>query len=506
MSRDSGLDAAALAGLARAVDPVVRGARIRDVARLADRDDLILFLDRPDEERIALQIAPGGIRGRICPTRRRFGKAEFATGPLVDRLRVRLAGCSIDGVEQSIPNERHLSIHLTADEPSTEHAATLAVELFGPRGLWALLGSDGVVLELSRLPEFRDRTVRPGRTYAAPAAPPSQTSAPPQDVDLEEVDRRFSVRDRAEDVERIGAVLTRALARQRKKLENQRTGFQRQIDGAGDAPMLRQRADLLLAYGFQAPPGATELRVPGLDDPDQEIVLPLTPGKPVHQQAEALYDKAKRKVEAAKSCPARLDAVATELTALEQHENALAEARTTRGGDLRALFALFRRLTDAGLLRRPAPLAGARAKAKQKPKKGAAAENFRRFRSAERFEVLVGRDNRQNDRLSVRYAKGNDLWFHIGGGHAGSHVVVRIPKGKHASLETLLDAATLAIHYSKARGADPGDVIYTQAKHVRKPKGLPPGKVLATQTKELRVRFEPDRLRRILASGAGDEA
>src|SRR5690606_37581436 len=114
--------------------------------------------------------------------------------------------------------------------------------------------------------------------------------------------------------------------------------------------------------------------------------------------------------------------------------------------------------------------------------------------------ILVGRDDRQNDRLTSRIARGNDLWLHVGRGYAGSHVVVRLPKGRTAILETLLDAATLAIHFSKVRGAELEEVLYTQAKNVRKAKGMPPGKVLASRTRSLRVRMEPDRLRRLLSS------
>jgi predicted ribosome quality control (RQC) complex YloA/Tae2 family protein len=143
-----------------------------------------------------------------------------------------------------------------------------------------------------------------------------------------------------------------------------------------------------------------------------------------------------------------------------------------------------------------------------RPKKVArrvAGENVRRFASAEGYDILVGRDNEQNDRLTLRIANGNDLWLHVGGGRAGSHVVVRLPKGKTASLETLLDAGTLAVHFSKARGERTIDVVYTACKHVRKPKGLPPGAVVPSHTKTITVRLDEARLRRLLDSAAVPE-
>ena len=82
---------------------------------------------------------------------------------------------------------------------------------------------------------------------------------------------------------------------------------------------------------------------------------------------------------------------------------------------------------------------------------------------------------------------------------------MRLPKGKTASLETLLDAATLAVHFSKARGERRIDVVYTPKKHVRKPKGLPAGAVVPAQTKTITVLQDDVRLRRLL-DGGGDGA
>jgi predicted ribosome quality control (RQC) complex YloA/Tae2 family protein len=65
-------------------------------------------------------------------------------------------------------------------------------------------------------------------------------------------------------------------------------------------------------------------------------------------------------------------------------------------------------------------------------------------------------------------------------------------------LETLLDAGTLAVHFSKARGAGRCEVTYTHAKNVRKPKGLPPGRVTVAHAKTLVVDADAARLKRLL--------
>ena len=158
-----------------------------------------------------------------------------------------------------------------------------------------------------------------------------------------------------------------------------------------------------------------------------------------------------------------------------------------------------------GALPKPKPAPGA-APTKKGARDPAAGENFRRFVSAEGYPIWVGRNNEQNDRLTMRVANGNDIWLHVGGGRPGSHVVVRLPKQKTASLETLLDAATLAVHFSKARGEPRLEVVYTLKKHVRKPKGLPAGAVVPSQTKTIVVLRDEARLQRLLAGQDGGDA
>ena len=162
------------------------------------------------------------------------------------------------------------------------------------------------------------------------------------------------------------------------------------------------------------------------------------------------------------------------------------------------LNAVRTRLDALGLL--PKPKAEKSKANTSKKKKDGEAVPFRRFTSAEGYPIFVGRNNNQNDELTMRYANGNDLWLHVGGGRPGSHVVVRMPKQKTASLETLLDAATLAVYYSKSRGEERIEVVYTFRKNIKKPKGLPPGAVVPAQTKAITVFADKDRLARLLNS------
>ena len=106
-----------------------------------------------------------------------------------------------------------------------------------------------------------------------------------------------------------------------------------------------------------------------------------------------------------------------------------------------------------------------------------------RYRSREGLEILVGRSARENDDLSIRTARGNDLFFHIAG-KPGPHVLLRVPRGEVASPESIDDAAYVAAYRSGWRGPGGVAVHWTESKFVRKPKGLPPGKVLIDRERE----------------------
>lgn len=457
-------------------------AQVRDVARLSHNDDLLLFFDTEDGRR-AVQIAPGGPRARLCTTEQRFKAADLTSTAQVERLRRRLVETRLTAAQHTA-GERYCLLEFGGAQQ-----ASLAIELFGPRGLWCLLDADGLILELSRLPRTGQRELRPGVPYSPPprrGSPPAGSArfAPPV---CKNVDHHFTALDQLEQLERERKRLSTALTRAHRKTTQRIAGLERQQEQIAATSELRRKADLLLAYATRAQRGDTELIVPDPEREGQEIRLELEPSVPVQAQAQKLYRRARKLDDAAAISAERLHDARATLASLDGWVVRLDE---TADSDLAALA---RELISAGLL--PAP-----ARPRPKERKITGGENFRRFESAEGYPIFVGRNNRQNDRLTTRVARGNDLWLHIGQGQTGSHVVVRLPRGKTASLETLLDAATLAVHFSRSRGNPRCEVVYTQAKHVRKPKGLPAGSVVPSQTRTVTIRHDDDRLGRLLDS------
>jgi len=108
----------------------------------------------------------------------------------------------------------------------------------------------------------------------------------------------------------------------------------------------------------------------------------------------------------------------------------------------------------------------------------------------EGWEVLVGRASEDNDHLTFDVAAPHDLWLHVGGGTAGSHVVVRNPERADVPRAVIERAAQFAAWYSKARGAPRVEVHYCRASDVSKPRGAPAGLVELARFKSIKVKPE----------------
>lgn len=108
-----------------------------------------------------------------------------------------------------------------------------------------------------------------------------------------------------------------------------------------------------------------------------------------------------------------------------------------------------------------------------------------RYHSSDGYEILVGRNNRQNDLLTFKSAKATDIWLHVKD-IPGSHVIIRT-NGESPMEKTLIEAAQIAAFHSKARDGSGVPVNYVPVKFVKKPAGAKPGMVIFTNNKTLYV-------------------
>ena len=119
----------------------------------------------------------------------------------------------------------------------------------------------------------------------------------------------------------------------------------------------------------------------------------------------------------------------------------------------------------------------------------------RKYESTNGFTILVGRNSRENVYLSTVYAKDSDIFFHVSD-YPGSHVILEVSEGSAPLKDDLLDAGSLAVHYSKAKKALV-KVDYCLAKEVTRPKGLPSGTVELGCSKTIKIKGR-ERLKKFL--------
>jgi predicted ribosome quality control (RQC) complex YloA/Tae2 family protein len=390
---------------------------------------------------------------------------------------------------EAVPGDRVVAVRL--DGPAGE--LRLVVELTGRHGNVFLVGADGIIRASAGRNLSQRRKLVPGQPYEPPASPPG---GGPQGIRFAPVaGERFPLSAAIEDAyaareeerllaegrRRLREPVRAAIARAGRALENLADEAARVPAAEAD----RRTGDLLKQNLARVRRGAREVTLTEwTEEGPREVTVALDPAFSPQQNLERYYRRYRRIVESAARVAARAAEVRARRDALVGLRDAIERAQLA---DLERLERDARRL---GAVPRPAP---ALRRHKEEP-----APPYRTFRSASGAAILVGKGAAENDALTVRVARGNDLWLHVRG-RSGAHVVVRTQRGQAPDQETLLDAAHLAVHFSDARGAPQAEVAATRAKHVRKAKGAPPGAVTYSQEKVVLLRVEPRRVERLLA-------
>ncbi len=195
---------------------------------------------------------------------------------------------------------------------------------------------------------------------------------------------------------------------------------------------------------------------------ENEIVrIPADPTLTPPQNAQKYYKEYRKKQIAEVKLKEFIKQAEEEARYLESVIDELSRAET--GAEITAIK---NELSEAGF-------SGRRATKKTKDKKLPP----KKFLSTEGFVIQVGRNNVQNDELTLKRAKNYDLWFHVKDA-AGSHVVVTADKEKPFTDKLIREAAMLAAYHSKAHASSNVAVDYTIIKNVRKPNGAKPGMVI----------------------------
>ena len=316
----------------------------------------------------------------------------------------------------------------------------------------------------------------------------------------ETADRLHRPREEAEAEGSLLADLRRVLAKRRTRAAKALAHVERRVAEAESADEMRERAELLAANLGRIRRGQHSVTLTGFDG-THEVAIDLDPKLDPAANVEAYFKKARRLSRGRDDLASQRSILSAEITAADRGLAALEPPPASE-----TLRALARELAPALLDASPARAAAAAVAGKPAAERAASLPegfNPRRYVLPGGWEVWVGRNAKQNDELTHRWAAPRDLWFHARGCE-GSHVVLRIGSGKGEPPREIVEAAAqIAAFHSKARKSKYVPVAWTERRHVRKPRGAPVG--TASIQREKVVFVEPQEPVPVNSGREGDE-
>ena len=306
----------------------------------------------------------------------------------------------------------------------------------------------------------------------------SQATLHPVENEQTLLDNYYRYQFNQEEFRRLHHQLSQTLKNRLAKLRQKASTFSSRLQQSDQAEEYRRLADLLMAHLSEWQVGMTKIELTDFDS-GEPVAISLNPEKNAVQNAQALYKQHQKLKRARIAVMPLLAEVKAEIDYLDQVEDSLLQVTAYQNqADLEALKDTQLELIAQGYLRdtsgRSHSTQAAQAKNRRKEKD---IIDFRRYTVPQGLEILIGRNNSQNEHLTFKQASDYDLWLHAQE-IPGSHVLLRLNAGEVPTDETLQLAASLAAYYSRARQSDQVPVVYTEPKNVYKPKGALPGMVI----------------------------
>ena len=260
-----------------------------------------------------------------------------------------------------------------------------------------------------------------------------------------------------------------------KKLERRKEKIEEDLNQAEKFEQYKKFGDLLMMSKDSIKRGQESVKLADIfDSRHSKVEIALNASFSPIQNAQAYFKRYKKAKDALTVIRKRRAETEKEIDQIRQILKKLSEeAKESR------LDQIEKELIGLGLLKEKRTV-GKRKRTKKE-------FSPRTFSTKDGSEILVGRNNKENDYLTFRFARPDDLWFHAQD-VPGSHVVLRRKeKKKEPSHNDIREAAQVAAYFSKARGAKKVPVIYTRAKYVKKPKKAKPGLALVEREKTIVV-------------------
>ena len=277
------------------------------------------------------------------------------------------------------------------------------------------------------------------------------------------LDAYYSGREKAESRRRRSKELMHSVKTLRDRTAKKLSLQQEELKRTENREDIRRKAELLTANMFRVKKGEGSVTVEDYYSGGTPLTIELDRAKSPQQNAAAMF----REYNKLKAAEAHLTKLIAEGEKQLDYLNSVLD-ETERAETEQELSEIRRELYDMGFIKKHKN----DRQTKIKPSKPF------EFISSDGFKLLVGRNNRQNDELTLKTARRTDLWLHTKSVH-GSHVIICC-EGAPVPESTVAEAASLAVYYSQAREAGKTLVDITQVKFVKKPAGALPGMVVYT--------------------------
>ncbi|MEG1312422.1 MAG: NFACT RNA binding domain-containing protein [Romboutsia sp.] len=282
---------------------------------------------------------------------------------------------------------------------------------------------------------------------------------------LENYYRTKDIKDR---IHQRSSDLRKSITIKLDRLYNKLQKQQEELLDSDKADIYKVKGELITSYIYMIEKGMESIEVSNFYDPEyKNVVLSLNKNLTPSENAQKYFKKYSKmktaKIEITHQVEINLEEIAyleNIILSIENCEN-LAE-----------LLDIREELTKVGYLK-------ARGKNNKKVninKETKLTTKPHEFISSDGFTILVGKNNKQNDYLTLKVADNNDIWLHTKN-IPGSHVIIKT-EGKDVTDETIIEGAMLASYFSKAKMSSKVPVDYTKKKNIKKPNGVKPGMVI----------------------------
>lgn len=283
------------------------------------------------------------------------------------------------------------------------------------------------------------------------------------------IDYFYSHRDSSNRLKQKSADLKKNVKNQLKKLYLKKKRLGEDLIKAQNADEYRLFGELITANLHQIHTGDKEVTLTNYYD-GKPVTIPLDVRYAPAKNAQLYFKKYGKEKTALKEKKIQLDENDRDIEYLESVSSYIDNA-----SEINEIDALRNELIESGFIRRR-PSKTPEKKSSLKPHEYATSDGFR---------VLAGRNNKENDRLTMKTAGPKDWWFHTKD-IPGSHIIL-FAEGRELTETAIMEAASIAAWHSKGRESENVPVDYTQVRYVKKPNGARPGMVIFTDNRTVYV-------------------